>query len=579
MNSSDILELGKLFDKDPESVAKIFRENTALKDELVNWGKEKMVGQKPSVDNFKALYRGFFNRELPKIHEIVAEEFINALKNRTGVMLQSWRGGGKSTFFTAWCPSVIGWNPVGSTLLMRVNTQKAQEMGRAIATLIQTSEGWRKYFPHVIQNERAGWSVDNGYNVLDTRITGVPGSPQFEENLSKWNMLCLADHLSEQTLLCVGIESGMGIGSHPTNGMWFDDLHDEGNTSSPAELRKVVELVKGNVIPSWESIGGSPTVGVFCTPWSKNPPDAYEVMLDTGILKLIVIPIFKVDSEGETVPSQTEEGLAIANDWVGKKVKLTWPELYPMPRVAGMMRKYGTRFGQACMCDVNASLPRNIHFTSFEYEKIKFNEWPVVVGVDPVAWVRGVSKGGGLSNFAASEFLITPYNNVVIAGGFLERIDALEGERRLAEIQRKYGSTFRNFSIEKNGAGAIFMGMSTRIKGAYISGHEVSEAGKGDKKTRQHGLLATLFQCGAIAVSNENTPYLNLVREYLDSFPNFEAGSKFEDLGDSLVMAVLDIPQLWTRINVSDLTIERGNIFGRKKAEVSPWTSLGSWKR
>lgn len=574
MNNKDIHELGKLLDSDPSKVLEILRNDPKLRDEILAWAAERKVGEVPSVDNFKKIYQSFFGRELPRIHEQVAEEFVYALKNRTGVLFESWRGGGKSTFFFAWCPSVMGWNPVGSTLLMRVNTQKAQEMGKAIATLIMTNEGWKKHFGHVVPDEKAGWSVENGFNVMDTRITGKVGGPKFEENYAKWRMACMADHLSEQSLLCVGIESGMGIGSHSTNGAWFDDLHDEGNTSSPAELKKITNLVEGNIIPSWISIGKAPTLGVFCTPWSENPPDAYQVFLRTGMFKHVKLPLFAPSDDGEVVPDKTEDGYAIG-EWAGRKVKLTWPERFDMGQVTKMMRVYGTRFGQMCLCDVSLSRPKNMRYQGFEAEAVKWGDWPMVLGVDPVA---AVSAEKGMSYFAAAQLLLTPYNTVIVADGVVEKMGAEKGEEYIAETQRTFYKTYRNASIESNGAGAVFISTLTRTKGLRVHSHTVGEVGQGDKRTRQYRFLQPLFASGAVLVSKADTPFLNAVREYLDTFPNFEKGSYLEDVGDALAIGLLDIPQIWTKI-VTGSVDAMSSVFERKPNSVSPWSSLGQGYR
>jgi nucleoside-diphosphate-sugar epimerase len=62
-----------------------------------------------------------------------------------------------------------------------------------------------------------------------------------EKNYAKWRMLCLADHLSEQSLICAGVESGSIIGLHSTNGFWLDDIHSELNTRSQAEMKKITD--------------------------------------------------------------------------------------------------------------------------------------------------------------------------------------------------------------------------------------------------------------------------------------------------------------------------------------------------
>src|SRR5688572_1063669 len=518
--NSEFDELIKIYQKDPNILLQIFIDNPDLALRWKEWNATLQAGDEVTVEGFQIAYKKFYGRELPYVDIPVAEEFVWAYKNKKGVVYESWRGKGKSTFFAAWAPYVIGVRPVGSTSLIRINDSKAKEMGKLISELIMTNPGWREMFPHVVPDERAGWSVDNGFQVMDTRVTGEPGSKNFEENYAKWRMSCFADHLSEKSLVCAGIESGSVIGLHSTNGMWFDDLHDELNTSSIAELNKVVGVMKGNIIPTWFSAGGSPTLGVFCTPWSLNPPDVYQVMMKTGLFKKVKMPIFTPDEEnGELVPgsyvNNDGETVMVENEWVGKKVKLAWPENFPMAKILEMMFAYKTRFGQACLCDVSQSSPKNMKYQPFPAEEIKWNIWPLTNGVDPVAAVKGVSKGDGISFFACAYLLETPYNSLVVGDGLVEKIDALEGEQRVLQAQQMYSNTYRAASIELNGAGAMFVGMLTRGKGVKYHGHNVNEIGPGSKKERQYRFLQPLFAVGAVKVSDAKTPFLDAVREYL----------------------------------------------------------------
>lgn len=564
---SEISDLLNLYKNDPEEVKRILEGNPSIRQKFIEMDDNLKAGEAVSVDGFRKAYELFFGRPLPRVVLPVAEEFVWAFHNKKGVVLEAWRGFGKSTFFTGWAPYVMGVNPVGSTALIRVNDAKSKEMGKLISDLIMTNPGWARMFPHVIPDPRAGWSVEYGFNVMNTRIVGLPGSKGFEDKYAQWRMMCLANHLSEKSLICAGIESGSVIGLHPTNGMWFDDLHDELNTRSQAELKKVTDVLEGNIIPTWFSAGGAPTLGVFCTPWSKNPPDAYQVMLKTGLFKHVKIPIYRVDPNGVLFPP------------TGEKIKLTWPEVFPLSRVEEIYRAAGTRFGQMYLLDIELSKPKNMRYMSFPANEIKWNEWAMTLGVDPVGWVKGVSTGEGISHFAAAMLLRTPYNTLVIGDGFVEKIDALEGETRVAEIQRTYSKTYKNASVELNNAGAMWIALISRSKGIKYHGHNVNEVSSGNKKKRQYAFLQPLFASGSILVSDAQTPFLDAVREYLDNFPNFPDDSYLLDVGDALVMGALDIPEIWTKIVVNADVAERENIWKDNRRKVDPYVALLEGRR
>ena len=403
------------------------------------------AGREVSVEGFKIFYRAIYDRELPKVDEAVAEEFVYAFHNKTGVMFESWRGHGKSTFLTAWCPYVMGVRPVGSTSLVRINDGKAKEAGKAIATLIETNPGWKKLFSHIVPDARAGWSVENGFNVMDLRITGEPDTPGFEKKYARWRQMCLADHGSEQSLLCAGVESGSIIGIHPSNGAWFDDLHDESNTRSQAEMKKVTDIVEKNIVPTWFSVAGSPTIGVFCTPWSENPPDAYQVMLKTGLFKHIKLPIFTRDDEGELFEP------------MGIKIKLTWPEAFPMEKVEKMWYASPAHFGQMCLCDLESlkglRLKREwLH--EFPFEKID-PTWPVYFGIDFASTSDKLGKRDS-DYFCCAIGRALPTGGMVLVGGFRGRLPIQESLLKVQSLASDYSGYLVVIGVEKFNAGRDF---------------------------------------------------------------------------------------------------------------------------
>jgi hypothetical protein len=576
---SELTDLIELWQQDPEAVKQAFRENEALRLRVVELGDTLDAGSTVSAGGFALYYAEQYGRKMPTVVGDVAEEFSWAYHNRKGVIFEGWRGFGKSTFFTAWCPYVMGVNPVGSTLLVRINDAAAKAMGKTISDVVMLNTGFKKIFPNVLPDERAGWSVEAGFEVFDTRVTGMPGSANFESGYAKWRMMCLANHLSEKSLMCNGVESGSNIGMHPTNGEWFDDLNDENNTTSPAELKKINNSIKENFVPTWFSAGGSPTIGMFCTPWLESPPDARRVMLNTGLFKHVRKPIMTLDPNGEAIPETTSQGEKIDPEWAGKKVRPTWRENFGVQKIADIIRASGTAFGRAYMLDVNMSRPKKMRYQLFPHNEIRWNEWEMTLGVDPVTWIKGISTGEGVSHFAAYQLLKTPYNTLVIAGGVCDKLDALEGQEYVAETQRTFSRTYRSASIEKNGGGVSFIAMLTRNRGVKYHGHEVSELGQGSKKKRQYDFLQPLMACGAVQVSDEETPELDYVRDYFDMFPNFPDDSPLADVGDAICMGVLDIPAIWSNIVTKVVTGGSGSIWNMRQKQADPYAALLEGRR
>ena len=568
---SEINDLIAAWRQDKDSVIRALTENEALRKRLLELDETLSAGEKVSASGFALWYQEEYGRKLPYVFHDVAEQFAWAFHNRKGVMLEGWRGMGKSTFFLAWCPYIMGVNPLGSTALIRINDRKAKEMGKAISEVIKTNLGWKKVFGHVLPDEQGGWSVENGFEVLDSRVTGPIGSPKFDDGYAKWRMMCLADHLSEKSLVCNGVESGSNIGLHPTNGMWFDDLHDEENTTSSAEMKKVTGNIQGNFVGTWFSAGGSPTLGVFCTPWSKNPPDAYEVMMQSGLFKKVSIPIYTENPHGESIPATTTDGFPIDVEYAGKRVFPTWPEAFGAQKIADIIHAAKSRFGQQYLLNPELSKPKNMRYFEFPARDIRPLDWELILGVDPVATVRGISTGQGISHFAAVEYLKSPYNTLIINDGVIEKWDALEAEEYIANLQRSRRN-YKTASIENNGAGAMFISMISRNSGVKYHAHPVSELGSGKKKDRQYRFLQPLFAAGLIMVSDAKTKFLDAVREYLEIFPSFDDDSYLADIGDALAMGVLEVPEIYTKVVTS--AASRDDIWSQKKKTADPWNGL-----
>jgi hypothetical protein len=394
---------------------------------------------------------------------------------------------------------VIGVRPEGSTLLVRINDSAAKETGKAIAELIETNPGWQRMFSHVVPDKDAGWSVEAGFQVMNLRETGNPGESGFAEKYALWRQKCFADHVAEKSLLCAGIESGSIIGKHPSNGEWFDDLHDETNTRSQAEMRKVTDIVEANIIPTWTSAGGSPTIGVFCTPWSEDPPDAYRVMLKTGIFEHIKLPIFVPDEEGEIFPP------------TGRKVKVAWPEKYPMERIVGIWNRNPVHFGQMYLCDLESlkgSVLKKEWLAEYPHELIS-PTWPVYLAVDVATLADQVKPGADPDYMVIMPARAIPGGGMVLVpGGFRGRVTFDDGLLKIQFVADTF-PTLRLIGIERFSNGkdlASSLMHSTKLPIVMYPFDKDRVLSKGQKFQME---LAPLFTTGRMWISSQKDAVLD----------------------------------------------------------------------
>jgi hypothetical protein len=514
-----VAQMQELYDKAP-----------ATEREKMDLAGRGALAREFSINGYRNWYWCVTRWEYPDAHLPLITALIEAKTTQKAVMVQAWRGFGKTfdlLIFVAW---LVGLFPVGSTGYVQINDTKAQKSGDAIADLIEKSTAWKYAFPNVIPDKETGWSSSKGYNVQDINVT------KDAEGYARWRDMCFADHGAEASLMCAGIKSGDIIGWHPSNGEYFDDLHDEGNTRSKAEMQEVVDIFEGNIIPTWFSPRGMPILACVCTPWDSDA-DAYHAMLQTGLFKLVKIPIFVEDENGETFAP------------LDKKVKLAWPENFNMDKVVSIYNSNIKRFYQMYLLDDKAAQKYAVFkWQSFRQEDVQLS-WPIKAGVDPVYSIddQKASAVRGLSYFALCYLSITPMMTGVITGGVLEQCSAQDGASHIASAQTSF-LTYVNCWCENAGGGQLFQQLAKKsFPGLRIIGFNLSDISRESKSGRQYSFLSTLFQNGNITVSTAKTPFLDCLRSYLIRYPNITDPHAPEwDVADAVVAAVYGAREVWT---------------------------------
>lgn len=503
---------------DPEKARKILQSNPKVLKELQELDKKYAAAETVSLEGFQIFYKAIYLRPLPKAAEPIVKEFVWAFHNKKGAMEECWRGFGKSTLLLAWVAYIMGARPVGSSTLIRINEKAAQKSGNTIAEIIDTNPGWKEIFPHVVPDKDAGWSAENGYHVQDMRIVKAEGH-------DKWLQLCFADHTSEPSLACGGVSSGIVIGTHPTNGSWFDDLHDESNTRSRAEMDEIVAILKGNIISTWFGMGGSPAIGVACTPWSDK--DAYVEMMKTGLFRKVSIPIFV--KEGEIPPEHPARELWESNakehtfyfEPYQCNVILTAPKEFPLEKILEMYNANPARFGQMYLLDLNTlkglTLKRE-QLGEFPAEKID-PSWPTYFGVDFASTTDGVK--GDTDYFALAIGKSIPGGGIVVTGGYVDRIPmhtAMAKMQSLYEIHRPI-----LIGVEKLGGGRQFVETllySTRLPILPLPLQGTPMKSKGQKF---EDVLSSLFSQGRMWISSNHDEYIDM---FIDQWVSWDGGQQ-----------------------------------------------------
>jgi hypothetical protein len=512
-----IRQLHAVMQNEPEKLKAMLLENPAIAKLLLELDDKYKASQAVTVKGFKTFYKAIYLRELPEAAEPIAEAFVWAFTERKGAMEECWRGFGKSTFLTAWAAYIVGARPVGSTALVRINDKASQKTGATIAEIIETNPGWKDIFPHVVPDKDAGWSSENGYHVKDTRIIEVEG-------YDKWLQLCFADHVSEPSLACGGIESGIIIGMHPSNGMWFDDLHDEGNTRSRAEMEEVVAILEGNLISTWFGMGGSPAIGVACTPWSEK--DAYVRMMKTGIFKKVSIPIFvradsiPFDHPAKHIWEKNKLEHTCFFEPYGYNVILTAPKEFSIDKVLEMYNANPTRFGQMYLLDLSTlkglTLLRE-WLNEFPVDSIS-ELWPSYFAID-FASTSDKLKQGDTDYFTLAIGRVIPGGGIVVTGGYRGRITTQESLSKVQALAAIYHPMA--IGVEKWGKGEEFKNQLVYSTSLPIIPLPLQGAPVRSKGQRFEFGLATAFSNGRMWIASVKDDFL---KAFCDEWISWDGG-------------------------------------------------------
>lgn len=401
---------------------------------IVDAGRARRAGSEFTERAFCDWYFILYGKELPPYaRDVWTPKIFSAYRNRTGVLIEGFRGATKSSFIFAWALFVTGHNPVGSTVVIRINDTAAAETGKAMASIIADSPSWKSVFPHIVPIQ-SRWSTE-GYYIRDDK---------YEEG--EWNQMCIADHLSDPSLLLAGITSGSHIGKHPSNGWYFDDFHDAENTRSAREMRNIVEIIESNLTPTWNRPEGHPVLAGACTLWDEK--DGYHALMRTGLFEHVMTPIFSVDRDGDV----EYEGIAHH----GEKIKLAWPEAFPMDRIMGIEAQDPLHFPMNYLCDLTSAKGvalKKEWLHEFPIEKID-PSWPVYFGID-FASTEDKLRDKNRDYFALAIGRVIPGGGVALVGGFREKLSTGEAITKVKALAAMY-PTLQVVGVEKWGKGEEF---------------------------------------------------------------------------------------------------------------------------
>jgi hypothetical protein len=494
---------------------------------------------------FEAFYRLVFGRALPR-HAVTEwlPAIYGAKRQGLGTVIEAFRGSCKTTTLTiAWVAFRVGHHPEKSNLLLQVGDNIARDNAQQIADIIDYNQGWKRVFPQVEPDRKAGWS-STGYEVVQTDM-----------DYAEWRALCAREKGKDPTFVGLGYRSRAVIGKHPTGVLLVDDIHDENNTRSARELETVRKIVMGTILPTVTPDTWQVFVG---TPWTENDVLAY--LKSTGRFISVRTPIMRsldVDGEGSVIGDQgsggdeKEDNSATPNSQLGvpnsppaipdsQFAVPVWPERFPLAEIEKLRKTIGeVEFARMFLLDLEAA--SGVHLRrewlgGYPREKID-SRWPVVMGVD-YASTADKLVGGRRDYFAVAIGRALPGGEgIVLVDGYRGHLSQGEAEAKLKDLAEAYPTT-QLIGVEAVGKGEEFFHLMLRTSRLPVRAVRPGRQSKGERFERD---MAPLFELHRAWVAEVDTPFL---RAFRDEWARWPHGDHDDTLDAVYWMLYVGVPHM-----------------------------------
>jgi len=427
-----------------------------------------------------------WGRSVPRHVQDWADYLYDAWGGGKGLLLEAFRGSTKTTFGVSVLMHQIGLYPWKSNMLIQATDATAKKNAKAISKVIDENPKWKLIFPNVTQ-EKLRWS-DRGYWAQDK-------SRRPEE----WQALAGLD----ATFVGWGILSESIIGLHPTGVLVLDDLHNQTNTASPAEMQTVLDTLKGTIFPTLVPGARQLFIG---TPWNTSDSIAYAKALPRRF-KHARYPLF--DKRGNS----------------------SWPEVFTSEEVQKRQEESGPlEFARMYLLDLEAAKGITLKrewIGMFPAADIK-SEWPMFMGVD-YASTADKLKDRDRDYFALAWGRVSPDRRLIIEDGWRGHVSQAEAEQRVIAMASAF-PTLKMIGVEAIGRGEEFLHLLMRSQ-TYMPLIDIKH-GNRSKGTRFEDFLAKLFYTGRIMVSDKTTEFTKV---FLDEWVSWPRGDN-DDTIDAVYM-------------------------------------------
>ena len=471
-----------------------------LVDELGHGGLEELIlvnlAQHDTPEGFAAYFEYMMGGiKLHSEGEKWIDNAYEAHSKNMGLAQECHRESGKTTVFSKHFTAFrIGHEPQKTNAIIRINGAKANETAEGIAAIIENDPRWKNVFPNIVPDKERGWGQD-GYYVKDDSM-----------DYEQWQKI-RTEQPDDPTFVGYGYDSGSIIGSRFSGIVIVDDIHNDQNTRSKTELKKVKVFVTDTL--EYCRMEGCWEIWNF-TPWTLD--DMYTYIKSTGEYILSKSPVFLEAQEGDEGATYWERmplnrqmpelgDIPLSGNWYRRYDPIRWS----YERIAQKYRKTGAiGFARMMQLDLEATrgmLLKDEWLLSFPRESIG-DKWTTYMGVDYAARAPG-QEGGDY--FALAVYAAIP------TGGLVGPIDGYRGHLTKAEALQKVWQFYTKYprtlmiGVESIGEGRGFYNdlvMMRDVQGALplkkLTAGDIGTKKIDHPKNRFVQYLAPKYQMGRV---------------------------------------------------------------------------------
>ena len=469
--------------------------------ELIKEHYQKVHSNTP--EGYFVFYSYLHNRPCPKHARRMVRHIYAARAAGKDWGIEAFRGSTKTTTITVtYLAYQLGLFPHLEWAVFQAGDDMAHENMGFVADIIANNPGWKVFFGHVVPDPTVTWG-DKGYELKRTDL-----------DYGEWRRLRTKD----PSFVGYGYKSKI-IGHHPRGGILIDDIHDEENSASDRELQRVKKLFSGTIIPManpTEEGGATTPIGLVGTPWTRQD----------------VLMTAKASQQYRwlTIPARDADGV------------LAWPEMFSNAVLDGIQAKDltagKTEFPRMYLLDLVAGTNRVYRYQPYPADRIGYG-WPTMGGVDYASVADPSKRNPEQSHFALAYLAKTPEGGAVVRDGVLVQCSQAEAENYVVAAQGSFPNWLHT-GIETDGKGEDFYQLCFRNPGLRVAPYKVG--GRLSKADRLYRWLGPPLQFGRLRISDAETPFLNALRRFLSEYPNVSEHDPGWDAADSVVQAVLQMP-------------------------------------